>query len=153
MDRGGEPLTQGDVTAKITAPSGNAEIVRLLSEGDEWGVFHGQFTTAEPGKHEVLLTCKQTGATLETSFFVQGVAAERIGRAARPEVLEEIARVSRGAVISSDKLEEVIRSLSELPEPEPSVRRVHLWCHPIVAGVLICLLAVFWIARKAVGLI
>ncbi len=51
----------------------------------------------KPGKHEVTLSCKQTGATLETSFFVQGAEIERLGRAARPEVLEEIARVTRGA--------------------------------------------------------
>lgn len=152
-DRGGEPLSQGDVMAKITAPNGESDTVRLISGGEEWGVFHGQYTTHEPGKHEVVLTCKQTGATLETSFYVQGVAAERVGRAARPEVLEEIARVTRGKVLSPNELEEVIGSLSDLPAPSPAVRRVQLWCHPVFAGVIIGLLGIFWIARKAVGLI
>ena len=55
----------------------------------------------EPGSHKVSLFCKQTGATLETTFFVQGVAAERPGRPARPEVLEELARVTGGKVIDA----------------------------------------------------
>lgn len=153
MEKSGEPLPKGDVTARIVAPSGKAETVRFTSSGDEWGAFASRFAAEEPGKHEVTLTCKQTGATLETSFFVQGNAIERIGRAARPEVLEEISRVTKGQVIALDRLEQVLKSLEDLPEPPASVRRIQLWCHPIVASILIALLGIFWIGRKIVGLI
>ncbi len=153
MERSGEPLPKGDVTARIVAPSGKAETVRFNSSGDEWGAFSSRYTPEEPGRHEVTMTCKQTNSTLETSFFVQGVAVERIGRAARPEVMEEIARVTQGQVIGLDRLEQVLQSLAALPDPPPSVRRVQLWCHPAVAGSLIVLLAVFWIGRKVIGLI
>jgi hypothetical protein len=153
MDRGGEPLHGGDVSALITAPSGKAERVRFASAGDEWGVFAGRFTAAEPGKHEVVLSCKETGATLEASFFVQGVAAERLGRPARPEVLDEIARVTRGKVIDPGDLDEVVRSIAELPEPPPAVRRIQLWSHPVLAAAIVLLLGVFWVGRKVVGLV
>jgi hypothetical protein len=153
VDRAGEPLHGGEVSALIEAPSGKSERVRFSSLGDEWGVFTGQFTALEPGKHEVTLSCKQTGATLQTSFFVQGVAAERAGRPARPEVLEEIARVSRGKVIEPDKLDEAIRSLADLPDPAPAIRRVQLWCHPVVAAGIVVLLGVFWVGRKVIGLV
>ena len=83
---------------------------------------------------------------------MQGVAAERVGRPARPEVLEELARVTRGKVIEADKLDEVVRSLAELPEPPPSVRRVQLWSHPALAAALVVLLGVFWVGRKVIGL-
>jgi hypothetical protein len=153
MERNGEPLAKGDVTARITAPSGKVETVRFTSTGEEWGVFHGRFTAAEPGRHEVLLACKQTGATLPTSFFVQGVTAERIGRPARPEVLEEIARVTRGKLLPPGKTDELLQSLASLPEPPPAVRRLQLWSHPLVAGLIVLLLGVFWVVRKVVGLI
>jgi hypothetical protein len=153
MEKSGEPLHSGEVTARITAPSGKAEVVRLTSAGDEWGVFTGRYTTAEPGKHQVILSCRQTDASLETSFYAQGVATERVGRPARPEVLEEIARVTRGKKIGPDKLDEVVRSLAELPEPNPSIRRVRLWSHPLVAGLLVTLMGVFWVGRKVIGLI
>jgi hypothetical protein len=153
MERSGEPLHGGEVTAKITAPSGKTETVRFTSAGDEWGVYTGRFNAEEPGKHQVVLSCKQTGATLETTFFVQGVAAERIGKPARLDVLEEVARVTRGKVIAADRIDEVIRSLAELPDPPPSVRRVQLWSHPVLAGILVVLMGVFWAGRKAIGLV
>lgn len=153
MDKGGEPLHGGEVSARITAPSGRPEIIRLNSEGEEWGMFTGRFTAEEPGTHRVTLISRQTGATLETTFFVQGVAAERLGRPARPEVMEEVARVTRGKVIDVSKVSDVVRSLAELPDPAPSVRRVLLWCHPVLMATLVVLLGVFWVGRKAIGLV
>ncbi len=71
----------------------------------------------------------------------------------RPEVLEEIARVTRGKVIRPDRLEEVVASLAALPDPPAAVRRVQLWCHPAVMGLLVTLLGIFWVGRKAIGLV
>ena len=71
----------------------------------------------------------------------------------RQEVLEEIARVTRGRVVGVDKLNEVVRSLADLPDPPPSVRRVQLWSHPALAGSLVLLMGVFWVGRKVIGLI
>ncbi len=153
MEPGGEPVRQGEVTARITAPSGQSETVRFRSDGEEWGTFTGRFDPQEPGKYRVTLTCKETKATLEATVNVQGVAAERLGRPARSEVLEEIARVSLGKVVKPDEVESIKRSLAELPESPPSVRRVQLWCHPAVAGALVGLLGLFWSGRKWVGLI
>ena len=153
MDKAGEPLTGGDVTARVVAPSGKVETVRFTSNGDEWGMFTGRYATEEPGNHAVTLNCKQTGASLDASFYVQGTAAERPGKPSRPDVLEEVARVTRGQVVGADRLDEVIRQLAALPEPPPSVRRVPLWSHPAVAGTLVVLLGVFWSGRKLIGLI
>jgi len=153
MEQSGEPLTQGEVTARIVAPSGKVETVRFAASGDEWGMFQSVYTAMEPGKHEVTLACKQTGATLATSFFVQGSAIERIGRPARPEVLEELARVTNGKLIAPDKVSQIMDLLRALPEPPPSVRRIQLWSHPVFAGLVVCLLGCFWIGRKVVGLV
>ena len=35
----------------------------------------------------------------------------------------------------------------------PTVRRLQLWCHPLVAGTLVALLGVFWVGRKRQGLV
>ena len=50
MEQGGEPLHGGEVTARITAPSGKAELVRFTSAGDEWGEFTGRFTARRIGQ-------------------------------------------------------------------------------------------------------
>ncbi len=153
MDKSGEPLSGGDVIARITAPSGQTETVRFSSTGNEWGAFSGRFTTTEPGDHQLVLTCKQTGEVLETKFFVQGAATERLGSPARPEVLEEIAKVTRGKFLDPEDLDGVVNSLASLPDPPPSVRRVQLWSNPIVAGIMVTLFGIFWVGRKVVGLI
>lgn len=153
MERSGEPLAQGDVLARIVAPSGTVETVRFQPEGDGWGVFHSQFVPQEAGQHALTLACQQTGATLDAKFFVQGAAAEQVGRPARPEVLEEIARITQGRSLSLAEHEAVLRSLATLPLPPPSVRRLQLWSHPLAAVLLVMALGAFWVWRKASGLI
>ena len=151
----GEPLSRGEVSARITAPSGAVETVRFAppaGEG-EWGVFAATFTPREPGKHAVALGCRETGDTLEASFFVQGQAAEGIGRPARPEVLAEIAQVTRGRLVPPEEIAGLVGMLAALPEPPPTVRRLQLWCHPVVAGTLVALLGLFWVGRKRQGLV
>lgn len=153
MEANGEPLSKGEVTAKIVAPSGSTETVRFTSSDAEWGEFYSHYTTQEPGRHELTLFCKETNAKLETSFFVQGGEVERVGRPARPEVLEEIARVTRGKVVAADKRDEIKQLLASLPEPAPSIRRTQLWSHPLAMGFVVTLLGGFWIGRKMVGLV
>ncbi|MFM7206648.1 MAG: hypothetical protein ACKO4T_08275, partial [Planctomycetaceae bacterium] len=149
----GEPLSRGEVTARITAPSGGVETVRFAPPGGdgEWGVFAATCTPTEPGTHEVVLACQETGDTLEASIFVQGSAEEGIGRAARPEVLAEIAQVTRGKVVRPDEIAGLVESLAALPDPPPAVRRLQLWSHPLVAASLVTLLGLFWIGRKRQG--
>ena len=153
MDKGGEPLQKGDVVATIKSPSGNVETVRLLAEGEQWGVFQGRYTPNEPGKHEITVSCQQTGVELDANFFVRGQAAEQIGKPARPDVLAELSLVSRGQAVEQDDVDEVIRMLADLPQPEPSIRRLQLWSHPATAALLVLLLGIFWVWRKAAGLV
>jgi hypothetical protein len=153
MESSGEPLSKGDVTLRIVSPAGRIETIRMDSEGEEWGAFSGRFTPNEPGMHALTLFCKQTGDTLETKLLIQGASLEQIGKPARPEVLEEIARVTRGQVLTIDRLDDVVQWLSAMPDPPPSVRRIALWSHPAMVGFFIVLLALFWVARKGVGLI
>ena len=116
-------------------------------------MFAATVTAREPGRHEVVLGCRETGDTLEASFFVQGSAGEGIGRPARPEVLAEIAQVTRGRLVAADELAALVESLAALPESPPEIRRLQLWCHPVVAAALVGLLGVFWIGRKWQGLV
>lgn len=153
MERTGEPLANGDVTAQMKAPSGKIETIRFQSSGDEWGAFTSHYVPQEPGEHKIILSCRQTGATLETSITVQGSVLEKVGKAARPEVLEEIARVSRGNSVAPDRLPQMIQTLAAIPDPPPVTRRLQIWSHPISAGIIILLLGTFWVARKACGLI
>jgi hypothetical protein len=153
MQDSGEPLQQGDVLARIVAPSGASETIRLLSTGDEWGAFAGQFVPHEPGQHQVTVACKQVDSKLRTTIYVQGIVEERPGQPARPDVMQELARVTDGQVLDVTETDKIVSVLQSLPEAPPAVRRIQLWAHPVVGGLFITLLAVFWIGRKGVGLI
>ncbi|KAA5540416.1 hypothetical protein FYK55_20595 [Roseiconus nitratireducens] len=153
MEASGEPLSDGNVNLRIVSPSGRVETIQFESTGQAWGAFSGRFTPQEPGDHHLTLFCKETGDSLETGIYVQGVALEQIGKPARPDVMEEIARVTRGQVLSLDRVDDVIGWLAAMPDPPPAVRRISLWSHPLMASLFIGLLALFWIGRKGSGLI
>jgi uncharacterized membrane protein len=154
-DAVGEPLQSGTVTVSITAPSGAAETVRLSAPGEQgaWGVFSGSWTPREPGSHEVVLACAETGDRLEAAIFVQGTAGEGVGDRARPEVLEEVARLTAGSVTTPDALSALLLALEKLPENPPEVRRERLWAHPATLATLVGLLGLFWVGRKWQGLV
>jgi hypothetical protein len=131
------------------------ETVRFVppaGEG-EWGVFAGTYLPREPGRHEAVLACRETGDTLEASFFVQGSTAEGIGRPARPEVLAEVALATGGRVVSPETIEGLITSLEALPDPPEELRRLRLWSHPLAAALVVGLLGLFWVGRKWQGLL
>jgi hypothetical protein len=153
MEKNGEPLSKGDVTVRISAPSGRVETIALTSSGEEWGAFTSAFTPKEAGQHQITVKCKQNDATLETKLFVQGATVEQIGKPSRPEVLDELARVSQGKVLRNVEVEEIVRAIQDLPTPQPKIRRVQLWSHPLIAATLVTMLGVFWAMRKVVGLI
>ena len=149
----GEPLSDGTVSVQITAPSGQTDSVRLASAGDDsWGLFTGTFTPQEGGRYELITTCTETGARLETSISIQGQERERTGQPARFEVLKEISEISRGSLTTVSEVEELVGQLSGLPDPDLITRRVRLWSHPAWGGALILLLGCFWCVRKLAGL-
>jgi len=151
---GGDPLLEGTVVAQIVSPSGKTDSVRLNPGGkDSWGLFTGTFTPQEHGTYEVTMTCRENGAVLETTFDVQGTSREKLGQPARFDVLKEISAVSRGKMTSLEEVQDLLDELAELPEPEPIVRRLRIWCHPLWAGMIVVLMGVFWIGRKMIGAI
>ena len=154
METNGEPLAGGDVTARIEAPSGKFKAIRLKSGGtDSWGSFEGRYEIEEPGSHSVILSCKQTGATLETSFFVQGATKERVGLAARPKVLEELSKVTNGKVVQLTDNDMLQTFVGNIPDPPSILRRLQLWAHPLTIFLMVTALTIFWIGRKWAGMI
>lgn len=148
----GEPLRDGHVVAQITPPSGKTASVRLMPAGeDAWGLFTGIFRAVEPGEHHVRLTCAEAGTALESTISVQGTSKEKLGQPAKYDVMREIAQITRGHMLETADPEAVLKAIAALPQPDPQERRLQIWAHPAWAGLLILLLGVFWVGRKAVG--
>ncbi len=153
VESNGEPLAKGEVNARIVAPSGAVQTIRFSSSGEEWGAFAARFTPLEPGPHRVTLRSVSTDATLDTELLVQGGASERLGKPARPEVIEELVRLTRGQTIQPEQVAKAIAALERLEQPPEEIRRLTLWSHGWVAVTLIGLMAAFWVSRKIAGLV
>lgn len=152
FDPNGAPLKEGNVTIDLTSPEGRTQRIELQKNETAWGAYSGRFKVDLPGAWKLRATA--TGAEdkpLETTILAQGVEIEKIGQPARPEVLEEMAKVSKGRVIQPAQLADLIQEISALPEPRPLENRIPLWSHWGTVAALVTLLGLFWIGRKLNG--
>ncbi len=154
MTDSGEPLQTGTVVVRIKSPSGQTNTVRLAPAGDDlWGLFTGTFEPTEGGEYLLVTTCRETGTRLDSRLPVQGLARETIGQPARYDVLEEIARMTRGRSASIADVNEILQEVADLPEPEPVIHRVRIWSDWRWGLLIVAMLGVFWTGRKLIGVV
>ncbi len=154
QDASGGPLSQGTVVVQAISPSGKTRTIRLQpGEDDAWGLFVGSLVPKEPGDFRLIASCAETGASVESALSVQGLDREQQGRLARFDVLEEVASITEGKLVSVSEVQTLLDHLASLPASEPTVHRTRIWSHPLWGGFLIFLLAVFWTGRKIVGVV
>ncbi len=153
LDSGGFPLEEGLVTASVTAPSGRTEQIQFSPVDGGWGVFKSSFGVQEGGKYKITVHSEKSARTLTTELPVAETIPEKIGRPINREILKEIAGLTGGTNVAPESLADLVKQISVLPEPQPLERRIRLWSSPYWGGLLLLLLTIYWIGRKAAGLI
>ena len=152
FDSNGAPLKDGGVAVDITSPDGRSQRIELQKNAATWGAFSERFKVDVPGAWKIRATASGAeNQALETSLLAQGVEIEKIGQPARPEVLEEMAKVSRGRMIQPAQLAKFIQEINALPAPRPLEKRIPLGSHWLTIAALVTLLGTFWIGRKLSG--
>ena len=152
FDPNGAPLKEGSISVDITAPDGRIQRLELQKNDTAWGAFSGRFKTDLPGAWKLRATA--TGAEdkpLEATILAQGVEIEKVGQPARPEVLEEMAKVAKGRIVQPAQLAELIKEITALPAPRPLENRIPLGSHWATIAALVTLLGIFWVGRKLNG--
>ena len=148
----GAPLQEGKVSVDLTSPDGRSQRIDLEKINGAWGTFSGRFKVDQPGTWMLRTAIVNAeDQPLETTLIVQGTEIEKTGQPARPEVLEEMAKVANGRTIQPHQLTDLVREISALPEPHPIQTRIALGTNWITFTVLVMLLSIFWIARKFSG--
>ena len=153
LDPAGAPLRDATVTAQLVEPSGAKRQLNFVPMGDNWGLYSARYAPEQVGAHPLTVRCEETEAELVTELNVQGTEREVIGRPARPDVLAEVANISRGEMVAPDQMRRLCDLVLQLPPPEPTVRRLQIWSSPYWAATLLILMSVFWIGRKLTGAI
>ena len=152
FDPDGSPLRDGTVSVDLTSPDGRAQRLSLEKLESTWGSFSGRFKVDQTGTWKLrVINSEDESNPLETSLIAQGSEIEKTGQPARPEVLEELARIARGRIIQPDQIPSLINEIKALPQPRPIISRTPLWSHWATLTALITLLATFWTARKLSG--
>jgi hypothetical protein len=148
----GSPLRNGSVSVDLSSPDGRSQRLSLEKLESTWGSFSGRFKVDQPGTWKLRVTNHNDESNpLETSLIAQGSEIEKTGQPARPEVLEEITRITRGRIIQPYQIPSLINEINALPQPRPIISRTHLLSHWATLTALITLLATFWAARKLSG--
>lgn len=153
FDANGAPLQEGTVLVDITSPDGRAQRIELRKNDSAWGAFSGRFKLDLPGEWKLRAVASEAeNEPLETSIIAQGSELEKPGQPSRPEVLEEMSRVSRGRMIQASQLAEIVKEIQALPEPRPLESRIPLWSQWIVITLVILWSGLFWAGRKWNGM-
>ncbi len=148
----GAPLTEGNHQIDLTAPNGTSQRIELAQDDASWGSFSGQFKISQPGTWGVkAFIAGDDSAFIETKIISQTDDIEKTGLPARFEVLEEMTKVSRGRLVTAAQLEELVKEINALPEPQPLVDSIKLWAHWLAPTILVILLSLFWMGRKLNG--
>ena len=153
LDQSGFPIDKGSVVGRVTMPGGRVERLDFTQLDGGWGVFKSSFTAPEAGSYKLDIAAEQYGRRLQTELLVARPLLEKQGQPVNSQILREIAATTRGASVSAEDLDQVIRQISLLPEPQPIEKRLPLWSEPVWGGLLFILLTVYWIGRKWAGLI
>ncbi len=99
------------------------------------------------------MTCRENGELLETSIDVQGARREKIGKPVNRNIMEEIASITRGKLVSTSEINEILDAIENLPPPDNRIRKIKIWASPFWGGFIVLLLGAFWIGRKLTGAI
>ncbi|HEX7862436.1 MAG TPA: VWA domain-containing protein [Verrucomicrobiae bacterium] len=153
LDSAGFPAEQGPVTVSITSPSGRAEHLRLTSVEGGWGVFKSQFKPSEAGRYKLVLDAPKQNRKLETELTVQQRTVEEIGKPINRSILAEISALSGGHSTLISGLEQIVQQITVAPEPRDLEKRIRIWSSPWWGGLILTLLSIYWVGRKASGML
>lgn len=153
FDEYGAPLKEGSVYVDITSPDGLTKRVELEKAEGAWGAYTGRTRISLPGEWKISagINGDPKAEIVETSLIAQGQQLEKTGQPARPEVLEEMTRVTKGAMISPDQLENLSSMINALPVRKPLENVIPLWAQIATMLTLIVLMGLFWTLRKLNG--
>lgn len=152
FDAQGAPLQQGQVSVSWSGPDGSQQILSMRQDNANWGSYVAQVDVGVAGAWKLRAWIDDDrAAALETTVLAQQSEREQEGQPARPEVLEEISRIAQGRLLQLEQIPAWLKEIQALPQPQRLEKRVALWSHPLVVGLMVGAMTLFWWGRKRSG--
>jgi hypothetical protein len=116
-------------------------------------VSESSFVPEEAGRHALRIQGEGGRLNVRAELDVLPAPAERVGAPAHPDLWRDVAAMTGGASGGIEAWDDLLRRIDLLPEAEAIEVRFRLWCHPAWGGLILILLAIYWTARKAAGMV
>jgi uncharacterized membrane protein len=151
-----QPQDNSSVIATVRLPDGST--LKLPSEPSlaEAGLYDAVVASQQPGNYHTSVEVTDSDGALTGSSatgFVQDPIAQEFRRVAPDaEWLKELAEKTRGEVLTPDRLENFVRSLTRRPAPITEATTSPLWQHPLVLALIVLGLCTEWGLRRWRGL-
>lgn len=153
FDANGVPLREGNVEVEVTNPDGQKATQILERTDGTWGAFTGRFVIQQPGEWKITAKIEDDPAakSVSTSVISIGQELEKIGKPTNPNLLNEMAKITKGQMIQPDQLNKISDIINALPIKKSIETRYPIWAHIALLITLIVLLGLFWTGRKLNG--
>jgi hypothetical protein len=148
------PMTGAEPTLRWQQSETNEQGTLPLTEIEGgWGVYRGSWTPPSGGPFNIQIQLPDEDPQVGTTIQIATPPKEASGAPARPDVLRRLAEATKGQLIAPNEIGSLANSLQTLAKQEPIIQRKEWWHHPIALASLLIGLAIFWIARKRLGLL
>lgn len=149
------PVTDAQITMRITLPGGETQELRPALTDPHAGRYSVEQRFDEPGIYQVTAEARRGSTTLgstNTWLLVGGADREMADPRLNEEVLRRLAAATGGAYLDADTVSQLPSLLASVA-PEPQAPRLQeLWQTPWIFGAVILLLASEWVLRRRWGL-
>jgi hypothetical protein len=144
-----------DATINLRVSSGSrSEVVAMRNRGN--GRYEGALNSWAEGDYEFSGTAQAESDTLGSDrgrFAVEAFNVELIDTRARPDILQGMANVSRGAYVPFERADSLLSALRFTAQSVTTRREFSLWNRALMVWLIIALLAAEWIIRKRSGML
>ena len=117
------------------------------------GVYLSFLETTVAGNLEIEATCDSAERNIQAILQVEEPNREKLGKPTNPIPLEQLANLTAGLSVNYKNANELIASLSLIPESKPVIRIHSLRSNLYWGGFLFLLLAIYWTGRKFFGMV
>jgi hypothetical protein len=162
-DTSGRPLPGETVTAEAKTLAGSVASIELTPDSEVAGRYYGTLSALPAGAYQIV----PTGTAIDDLLPAEGDAPlaqstitiratdsiEMLNTQCNLALLEQLAEVTGGQVISPTALGEVLELASVTPQTSEQVQRTPLWNRWTYLFLIFGCLCTEWVVRKATGLV
>jgi len=153
LDKDGFPIENGKVSALVLHPDGIKENITFIPERNGPGVYLAKFIPQESGSYQIILESSPYQRKLEVGLRISENTKEKVGMPIAANQMHSLSSITGGNSSSFTNWRGIINEILVQPSPEPILKVYRLRTSTPWGIFIFCLLTIYWIGRKKLGMI